>query len=100
MCRTANKGCVGRSAASRSCGLRDAGEIAQLKADIEALVGALHQSMVENRVLRQQLSDGVGAAAGALLLLRCSAPRLGRSSHQDRVTSSTRARLPRLPCPP
>ncbi|MFC9184972.1 MULTISPECIES: hypothetical protein [Streptomyces] len=74
MCRTPNKGCVGRSAASRSCGLRDAGEIAQLKADIEALVGALHQSMVENRVLRQQLSDGVGAAAGALLLLRCSVP--------------------------
>ncbi|XER99832.1 hypothetical protein HEP87_56805 [Streptomyces sp. S1D4-11] len=41
-------------------GLRaaDAEEIAQLKGDVEALVGALHQSMMENRLLHQQLSAG------------------------------------------
>jgi hypothetical protein len=38
----------------------DADEIARLKADVEALVGALHQSMMENRVLRQKLSEEVG----------------------------------------
>ncbi|MEU0655485.1 hypothetical protein ABZ485_25040 [Streptomyces albogriseolus] len=38
----------------------DAEEIAQLKADVEALVGALHQSTVENRLLRQQLTGGAG----------------------------------------
>lgn len=37
----------------------DAEEIARLKADVEALVGALHQSTVENRVLRQQQVDAV-----------------------------------------
>ncbi|WP_186782470.1 hypothetical protein [Streptomyces sp. CBG9] len=36
----------------------DAEEIAQLKADVEALVGALHQSTTENRLLRQKLSEG------------------------------------------
>nr|WP_168504321.1 hypothetical protein [Streptomyces sp. S1D4-11]QIY93088.1 hypothetical protein HEP87_01210 [Streptomyces sp. S1D4-11] len=43
-------------------GLRaaDAEEIAQLKGDVEALVGALHQSMMENRLLHQQLSAGAG----------------------------------------
>ncbi|MEW2077108.1 hypothetical protein ACFZAG_38105 [Streptomyces sp. NPDC012403] len=35
----------------------DAEEIAQLKNDVEALVGALHQSMTENRLLHQQLAD-------------------------------------------
>ncbi|WP_327311958.1 hypothetical protein [Streptomyces sp. NBC_01235] len=35
----------------------DAEEIAQLKADVEALVGALHQAMVENGRLRHQLAD-------------------------------------------
>ncbi len=35
----------------------DAKEITQLKADIEALVGVLHQSITENRLLRQQLTD-------------------------------------------
>ncbi|MFD4035516.1 hypothetical protein ACFWVP_34610 [Streptomyces sp. NPDC058637] len=35
----------------------DAKEINQLKADIEALVGVLHQSTTENRLLRQQLTD-------------------------------------------
>ncbi|MFB8412441.1 hypothetical protein [Streptomyces albidoflavus] len=36
----------------------DAEEIAQLKADVEALVGALHQSTTENWLLRQKLSEG------------------------------------------
>ncbi|WP_218138102.1 MULTISPECIES: hypothetical protein [unclassified Streptomyces] len=35
----------------------DAEEIAQLKADVEALVGAQHQATVENSHLRQQLTD-------------------------------------------
>ncbi|MFF5522874.1 hypothetical protein [Streptomyces coeruleorubidus] len=34
----------------------DTEEIAQLKTDVEALVGALHQSMTDNRLLRQQLA--------------------------------------------
>lgn len=38
----------------------EAAEIAQLKTDVEALVGALHQSMTENRLLRQQLADRTG----------------------------------------
>ncbi|WSZ45545.1 hypothetical protein OG239_43085 (plasmid) [Streptomyces sp. NBC_00868] len=38
----------------------DAEEIAQLKTDVEALVGALHQSMTENRLLHQQLADRTG----------------------------------------
>lgn len=38
----------------------DAEEITRLKADVEALVGALHQSTVENHVLRQQQVDAVG----------------------------------------
>jgi len=36
----------------------DAEEITQLKADVDALVGALHQSMTENRLLRQTVSEG------------------------------------------
>ncbi|MFE4369636.1 hypothetical protein ACFRMN_15640 [Streptomyces sp. NPDC056835] len=35
----------------------DAEEIAQLKADVEALVGALHQATAENELLRRQLAD-------------------------------------------
>ncbi|GAA3904015.1 hypothetical protein GCM10022244_12730 [Streptomyces gulbargensis] len=35
----------------------DAEEIGQLKADVAALVGALHQVTVENQILRQQLTD-------------------------------------------
>ncbi|MFB7596744.1 hypothetical protein [Streptomyces sp. NPDC056160] len=35
----------------------DTEEIAQLKAEIEALVGALHQLTVENHVLRGQLAE-------------------------------------------
>ncbi|MGW0315647.1 hypothetical protein [Streptomyces flavidovirens] len=35
----------------------DTEEIAQLKADIEALVGALHQVRMENSYLHQQLAD-------------------------------------------
>jgi hypothetical protein len=38
----------------------DAEEIARLKADVDALVGALHQSTVENRLLRHQQADGIG----------------------------------------
>ena len=38
----------------------DAEEITQLKADVDALVGALHQSMTENRLLRQTVSEGSG----------------------------------------
>ncbi|MFC4499614.1 MULTISPECIES: hypothetical protein [Streptomyces] len=39
--------------------LRAAGteEIAQLKADVEGLVGALHQTTIENQLLRQQLAE-------------------------------------------
>lgn len=35
----------------------DAEEIAQFKADVEALVGALHQTTVENGRLRHRLAD-------------------------------------------
>ncbi|WP_369394773.1 hypothetical protein AB5J72_50250 [Streptomyces sp. CG1] len=35
----------------------DAEEIARLKADVEALVGALHQATAENQLLLQQLAD-------------------------------------------
>ncbi|MEV7995631.1 hypothetical protein AB0O67_28140 [Streptomyces sp. NPDC086077] len=35
----------------------DAKEIAQLKADVEALVGALHQATMESSHLRQQFAD-------------------------------------------
>ncbi|MEV5178099.1 hypothetical protein AB0L10_45570 [Streptomyces flaveolus] len=35
----------------------DEEEIAQLKADVEALVGALHQTKGENQLLRQQLTE-------------------------------------------
>ncbi|MBB6420402.1 MULTISPECIES: hypothetical protein [Streptomyces] len=35
----------------------DAAELAQLKADVEALVGALHQATMKNSYLRRQLSD-------------------------------------------
>jgi chromosome segregation ATPase len=35
----------------------DTEEITQLKADIEALVGALHQLTVDNHVLRRQLAE-------------------------------------------
>lgn len=35
----------------------DAEEIAQLKTDVEALVGALHQVTIENQILRQQLTE-------------------------------------------
>ncbi|MER8066964.1 hypothetical protein ABTZ59_01410 [Streptomyces sp. NPDC094034] len=34
----------------------DAEELAALRADVEALVGALHQAQMENRHLRQQLA--------------------------------------------
>lgn len=40
----------------------DAEEIAQLKADVEALVGALHQTTVENGRLRHQLADRASVA--------------------------------------
>ncbi|MEU1180741.1 polyketide synthase docking domain-containing protein [Streptomyces sp. NPDC005820] len=38
----------------------DAEEIARPKTDVEALVGALRQSMTENRLLRRQLADRTG----------------------------------------
>lgn len=38
----------------------DAEEIARLKTAVQALVGALHQSMTENRLLWQKLSEGSG----------------------------------------
>ncbi|MFL0395157.1 hypothetical protein ACH0CM_20840 [Streptomyces albus] len=50
----------------------DAEEIARLKADVEALVGALHQSTVENRVLRQQQADG-----GSVVRMLPTQPRFG-----------------------
>lgn len=47
----------------------DTEESTGLKADVEALVGALHQSTVENCVLRQQLADG-GVVVRSLPQLR------------------------------
>ncbi|MGC9542497.1 hypothetical protein [Streptomyces sp. UG1] len=41
----------------------DAEEIVQLKGDVEALVGALHQKTVENQLLRKQLAEGTGAVS-------------------------------------
>ncbi|MFD9482704.1 hypothetical protein ACFWBX_01510 [Streptomyces sp. NPDC059991] len=38
----------------------DAEEIARLKTDVEALVGVLHQTVTENRLMRQKLSEGSG----------------------------------------
>ncbi|WP_339129295.1 hypothetical protein WJM95_10340 [Streptomyces sp. f51] len=38
----------------------DAEEIKQLRADVEALIGALHQSESENRQLRLQLAERAG----------------------------------------
>lgn len=38
----------------------DAEEIKQLRADVEALIGALHQSESENRKLRLQLTERAG----------------------------------------
>ncbi|TJZ95667.1 hypothetical protein [Actinacidiphila oryziradicis] len=35
----------------------DAKELKQLRSDVEALVGALHQSQVENRQLRRQIAS-------------------------------------------
>ncbi|MFF4978498.1 hypothetical protein ACFY3O_00265 [Streptomyces sp. NPDC001046] len=56
----------------------DAEEITQLKADVEALVGALHQSTVENRLLRQQLTD----SADVVRILPTQ-PRIGDLSDQQ-----------------
>ncbi|MEV6750079.1 hypothetical protein AB0N21_38030 [Streptomyces sp. NPDC051080] len=39
----------------------DAEETAYLKADVEALVGALHQATAENQLLHQQLADRTAA---------------------------------------
>jgi hypothetical protein len=58
--RTAGNGCAGRSTGSKSFEATEAEEIAQLKTDVEALVGGLRQSMTENRLLRQQLADRTG----------------------------------------
>jgi hypothetical protein len=54
----------------------DTEEIARLKADVEALVGALHQSTVENRVLRQQLANG-----GGVVRMLPAQPRTGDTTH-------------------
>ncbi|WP_338783715.1 hypothetical protein [Streptomyces sp. DG1A-41] len=54
----------------------DAEEIARLKGDVEALVGALHQSIVENRLLRQQLADGAG-----VVRMLPTQPRIGDATH-------------------
>lgn len=35
----------------------DGDEITRLKADVEALVGALHQATTDNRLMRQQLTE-------------------------------------------
>ncbi|MFF4347044.1 hypothetical protein [Streptomyces sp. NPDC001530] len=35
----------------------DTKEIARLKADVEALIGALHQATVENQLLRRQMTE-------------------------------------------
>jgi len=56
----------------------DAEEITQLKADVEALVGALHQATCENQLLRQQLPQRSQA-------LRTLPTQLGpTSSHAER----------------
>ncbi|WP_406110099.1 hypothetical protein OG698_45355 [Streptomyces sp. NBC_01003] len=48
----------------------DAEEIVQVKTDVEALVGALHQATVASRFLRQQLAD-----RGAIVHARTPQPR-------------------------
>jgi hypothetical protein len=53
----------------------DAEEITRLKADVDALVGALHQSTVENRVLRQQRADG------GVVVRPLPQPRTGGTAH-------------------
>ncbi|MFE3584266.1 hypothetical protein [Streptomyces vinaceus] len=45
----------------------DAKEITQLKADVEALVGALHQATVENSHLHRQLADRRAHASVSVL---------------------------------
>ncbi len=49
--------CASGSAGLKELRAADAEELAQLKADVEALVGALHQATMENLHLRQQLAD-------------------------------------------
>ncbi|WP_406407353.1 hypothetical protein OG923_03830 [Streptomyces halstedii] len=54
----------------------DAEEIARLKADVEALVGALHQATMENRLLRQQQARGV-----AVVRMLPKQPRITDATH-------------------
>ncbi|MEV5689445.1 hypothetical protein AB0L68_40865 [Streptomyces sp. NPDC052164] len=54
----------------------DAEEVAQLKTDVEALVGALHQSTAENRLLHQQLADRT-----SVVRTLPTQPRIGDSTH-------------------
>ncbi|MFF3503365.1 hypothetical protein [Streptomyces sp. NPDC003247] len=53
----------------------DAAEIAQLKADVEALVGALHQATAENQLPRQQMTDRTAALRPRPLQRQPEAPR-------------------------
>ncbi|MEU1090083.1 hypothetical protein ABZ401_25235 [Streptomyces sp. NPDC005892] len=66
----------------------DAEEITRLKADVEALVGALHQSTVENRVLHQQQVDAVG-----VVRILPTQPRTGLGHGERRTSSNTDDRL-------
>lgn len=58
----------------------DLEEIAQLKADVEALVGALHQATAENQLLRQQLADRNAVLRPLSPQHQPEIPRLERSS--------------------
>ncbi|MGW2572668.1 hypothetical protein [Streptomyces sp. NPDC001537] len=59
----------------------DAEEIAHMKADVEALIGALHQATAENQILRQQLAE---RAPLLRTLPTQSRPQLGSAEHDGR----------------
>ncbi|MFD6274680.1 hypothetical protein ACFWFI_03715 [Streptomyces sp. NPDC060209] len=63
----------------------DAQEIARLKADVEALVGALHQSTAENRQLHRRLAQGAGGSGSCRSRGRSMPPGRCRPSSCDPV---------------
>ncbi|MEU5239712.1 hypothetical protein ACH4UR_25375 [Streptomyces lydicus] len=62
----------------------DAKELKQLRTDVEALVGALHQTQMENRQLRKQLADRPSN-------IRVLPTRPQPSPHADHVTATRSA---------
>ncbi|QNE73247.1 hypothetical protein F0344_00070 [Streptomyces finlayi] len=70
----------------------DAEEIAQLKTGVEVLVGALHQSMTENRLLRRQLADRTG-----VVRTLPTQSRIGHTTHPLYPTSCPPRTADRLP---